>query len=245
MPLVELFDIFRNARIGLATARKKVQADILIVIYISVSEISLKEIQYPGWRLRRWSNPVLTPPQVIKLYNWETNTNCQVNILKGWKAVFLFCQYILIWADQEGEVSCFNISWWGGKKKTCHLLKAVLNNVNYVWLIVSFYEEDLKTDVVLTVWFWSLKGKEWKSSPWGVSGGGWDESASLRLDINTCTGIELNMVTKSLEIWGGDRAYLLNLPNTSSCSWKRECRLWASSRQEKFLKNLNNIYVSI
>jgi len=61
-------------------------------------------------------------------------------MFKGWKAVVLFCQSVLIWADQEEEISCFNISRCvcGGKP---HLLKAVLNNVNDV---------HLKTDAALT-----------------------------------------------------------------------------------------------
>lgn len=75
-------------------------------------------------------------------------------MFKGWKAVVLFCQSVFIWVDQEGEVSCFNVSQWGENKKNL-LLKAVLNNINDVQLIVSFCEEDLKTNVGLTVWFFS------------------------------------------------------------------------------------------
>lgn len=38
-------------------------------------------------------------------------------MLKGWEAVVLFCQSVLIWVGQEGEISCFYFSQWVKKKK--------------------------------------------------------------------------------------------------------------------------------
>lgn len=95
--------------------------------------------------------PVIeSSPDLSASYTAERQPQTAKLMFKGWKAVVLFCRSVLIRADQEGEISCFNISQWGGKK-THHLLKAVLNNVNDVWLIISFYEEDLKTDTPNTL----------------------------------------------------------------------------------------------
>lgn len=87
-------------------------------------------------------------PDLSASYTAKRETQTAKLMFKGWKAVVLFCQSVLIWADQEGEISCFNVSQWG--EKTHHLLKAVLNNVNDGWLIVSVCEDDLKTDEALT-----------------------------------------------------------------------------------------------
>lgn len=67
----------------------------------------------------------------------EGQTQAAKWMFKGWKAAVLFCQSVLIWDDQEGEISCFNISQWGGEEKQSIFLEVVLNVVNGVGQIVS------------------------------------------------------------------------------------------------------------